>query len=184
MTCIAGIAEGGAVFIGGDSAGVAGYDLSVRADAKVFTRGDLIFGFTSSFRMGQLLRYALPDLSPKPDDDLEKWLSTVFVDAVRKTLKDGGFANKKEEVESGGTFLLGVGGRLFMVGSDYQVGENVDGFDAVGCGQAYALGAFHASRDLRWPPRNKVVRALRAAARFSAGVRDPFVIKRGGRRRG
>ena len=36
MTCIAAIAEKGKVYIGGDSAGVAGLDLTIRADEKVF----------------------------------------------------------------------------------------------------------------------------------------------------
>jgi ATP-dependent protease HslVU (ClpYQ) peptidase subunit len=35
MTCIVGLAVGGRVVIGGDSAGVAAYDLNIRADKKV-----------------------------------------------------------------------------------------------------------------------------------------------------
>ena len=45
MTCIIGLVENSKVYIGGDSAGVAGYGLSVRADEKVFKKGDFIFGF-------------------------------------------------------------------------------------------------------------------------------------------
>ena len=36
MTAIVGLAQSGAVYIGGDSAGVSGMSLTVRADAKVF----------------------------------------------------------------------------------------------------------------------------------------------------
>jgi hypothetical protein len=32
VTCIVGLVEGGVVYIGGDSAGVSGYDLTVRAE--------------------------------------------------------------------------------------------------------------------------------------------------------
>ena len=39
MTCIVGIADGAKVWIGGDSAGVAGWSLTVRADEKVFAVG-------------------------------------------------------------------------------------------------------------------------------------------------
>ena len=39
MTCIAGLVDSnGDIYIGGDSAGVAGYDLTIRADEKVFKK--------------------------------------------------------------------------------------------------------------------------------------------------
>ena len=72
MTCIVGLEHKGKVYIGGDSAGVAGYSLSVRADQKVFINGNFIFGFTSSFRMGQILRFGFnpprrhPEAPPPP----------------------------------------------------------------------------------------------------------------------
>jgi hypothetical protein len=55
MTCIVGLRQGGKVFIGGDSAGISGWDVTVRADPKVFLSGPYAMGFTSSFRLGQLL---------------------------------------------------------------------------------------------------------------------------------
>jgi ATP-dependent protease HslVU (ClpYQ) peptidase subunit len=59
MTCIAGVAHEGKVWIGGDSAGVGGYDLTVRADAKVFTNGEFLFGFTSGQAAEARVRQAL-----------------------------------------------------------------------------------------------------------------------------
>ena len=59
MTCIVGLVHEGVVYIGGDSAGVGGMSLTVRADEKVFQNGEFLMGFTTSFRMGQLLRYSL-----------------------------------------------------------------------------------------------------------------------------
>ena len=50
MTCIVGVAHKGAVYIGGDSAAVAGWALTCRADHKVFKNGDFVMGFTTSFR--------------------------------------------------------------------------------------------------------------------------------------
>lgn len=34
MTCIVGLVEASNIYIGGDSAGVSGYDLTIRADSK------------------------------------------------------------------------------------------------------------------------------------------------------
>lgn len=70
MTCIVGLVDQGNVWIGGDSAGVGGYDLMLRADQKVFRNGDFLMGFTSSFRMGQLLRYKLSPPKLHSDDDI------------------------------------------------------------------------------------------------------------------
>lgn len=186
MTCIAGlVGDDGKVYIGGDSAGVSGWSITPRADAKVFKRGEWAFGFTSSFRMGQLIRYSLE--LPKPPHrarDLDRWLATTFVDALRHTLREGGLAEIKYEVETGGTFLMGLRGRLFVVDGDYQVGESRLGFAAVGCGRdeargaLYALGKVSGTRGLCAPihPRKQVRMALEATAAQNGGVCAPFVV--------
>lgn len=179
MTCIVGVVHKRDVWMGGDSAGVAGWSLTVRSDTKVFETGPFLMGFTTSFRMGQLLRYSLkPPEHPKGMDTLQ-FMSTLFIDAVRKCLGDGGFLTKDKGAEEGGTFLVGYRGRLFKVDSDFQVGEAADKFAAVGCGADVALGALFATRHL--PPQARVSSALQAAERFSAGVRRPFVLHRNGR---
>lgn len=53
MTCIVGyVTPAREVVMGADSAGVAGYDLRIRRDVKVFHAGPFLIGYTSSFRMG------------------------------------------------------------------------------------------------------------------------------------
>jgi ATP-dependent protease HslVU (ClpYQ) peptidase subunit len=191
MTCIVGLAREGRVWIGADSAGVGGYSLTQRADQKVFINGDFIFGFTSSFRMGQLLRYRFEPPRHHPDDDLLRFMSTEFVDEVRACLKKYGWAKIENAVEEGGTFLVGYKGQLFKVEDDFQVAQSIHPFDACGCGEDLALGALHAMAglDLLAEARGgeagwqaAVERALAAAEAFSAGVRAPFhVLSSGGR---
>jgi ATP-dependent protease HslVU (ClpYQ) peptidase subunit len=98
-----------------------------------------------------------------------------FIDAVRECLKNRGWAAKRDERESGGCFLVGYKGRLFRIDDDYQVGIPADGFAAVGCGDQIAHGALYASAHLNG--RERLELALRAAERFSAGVRGPFHIE-------
>lgn len=172
MTAIVGLVHDGVVHIGGDSAGVGGWQMTVRADAKVFRNGPYVFGFTTSFRMGQLIRWSLQ--APAPDGDLDRFMCTTFIDAVRTCLKDGGFAKKNSEQEEGGTFLVGISGRLFTVHSDYQVGEAIDGYAAAGCGEEPALGALFATTNMGLAAEERLELALEAAERFSAGVRAPF----------
>lgn len=175
MTCIVGLVDNKDVYIGGDSAGVSGNDLTVRTDGKVFHNGPFLFGFTSSFRMGQLLRYAFTP--PEHHSDLTdmQYLVTVFVDALRTCFKDGGFATKASEAESGGNFLIAYRGHLYEIHSDYQIEEAADGYNACGCGEHYATGSLFATEGQE--PEKRVKMALRAAERFSAGVRGPFVVE-------
>ncbi|GAA4716378.1 hypothetical protein [Phytohabitans rumicis] len=46
---------------------------------------------------------------------------------------------------------------------------------AVGCGSDLALGALFATARTRMSPHRRVMVALQAAERFSAGVRGPFL---------
>lgn len=180
MTCIAGLIHKGKVYIGGDSAGVGGYDLMIRNDKKVFNNGDFIMGFTSSFRMGQLLQFKLqpPSTYDKDGKQIEayKYMVTNFIDEVRRCLKDGGYAQKTNEEESGGTFLVGHKDRLFTIESDYQVGESIDGIMAVGCADTIALGSLYTTKNLNMEPEERIRLALETAERYSAGVRGPFTI--------
>ena len=171
MTCIVGIAEGGYVWIGGDSAGVAGLSLTHRKDIKVFRNGPFIMGFTSSFRMGQLLAHAFRPPKRHADTDVYAFMVTDFIDAVRSCLKAGGYAEAHNSVERGGTFLVGYEGRLFKIEGDYQVGESLTGYDACGCGEDFALGSLYSTTG---PPEFRLNLALQAAAEFSAGVCGPF----------
>jgi hypothetical protein len=132
VTCIVGMKVADRVLIGGDSAAVSGYDLERRVRPKVFVNGPMVFGFTSSFRMSDLLEHALKVRERLPSVDVDKYMRTTFIDAVRKCLADGRYAKKDNNIESGGVFLVGYEARLSSVDSDFQVGESDDGFDAVG----------------------------------------------------
>jgi len=176
VTCVVGLTDKGSVYIGADSAGVAGWALTVRADEKVFRRGPFLMGFTTSFRMGQLLRYKLDVPDQQEGTDTSEFLATVFVDAVRDCLKAGGWATAKDGRESGGGFLLGYRGRLFTIGDDFQVGEAAAGYDSVGCGEEIARGVLFATKGR--PAVRRLDLALTAAEAHDAGVRGPFHIMR------
>ena len=179
MTCIVGMVDGSGEFvvIGGDSAGVSGWTLTLRSDRKAFVlQPGIVIGYTSSFRMGQLLQFSLPHFElPEPGDEF-RWAVTVFIPAVRKAFADGGYLRKDNERESGGAFLLDVRGALFEIDSDFQVGVPSSGLASCGCGFAEAMGALEA---LVGSPSDKSTtatlrRALAISERLNAGVRGPF----------
>ena len=178
VTCIVGIETAEGVLLGADSAGVSGWSLTTRADEKVFRNGPAVFGFTTSFRMGQILRYSLT--VPEPiGKDLDRYMATDFIDAVRASLKLGGFAKVENNQEQGGTFLVGVRKTLYCVSGDFQTGRAADHYDAVGCGAELALGNLYATSGIEIP-RERLRMALSAAAHFSAGVIPPFRFVAGG----
>ena len=189
MTAVAGLLHEKRVYIGADSAGVCTTTLSlmIRRDPKVFQVGPFLIGYTSSFRMGQVLRFGeagstlaeLLVLHDKENSDPYDLVVTKLIPWCRRCFKEAGFAEKEKERESGGAFLVGFRSRLFSIGTDYQVAESVYPFDAVGCGADLVLGSLFSTAKLgkKLPPTIRVKMALEAAAAFSAGVRPPFLIR-------
>jgi len=179
MTCIVGLEQDGVIYIGADSAEVDESTLSVgiRADEKVFLSDDesFILGFSGSFRIGQLIRYALSMPSQKVDQDDMAYLVTDFIDALRTMQKDKGSMSKENELEEhSSAFIMGFNGKLYVIDTDFQVGRPLGNYAAVGCGAPIALGAMFATQDTETSPEERIRCALTAASTYSAGVRPPF----------
>ncbi|GID32855.1 hypothetical protein [Paractinoplanes brasiliensis] len=175
MTCIVGITDGRTVTVGGDSAGSDGWHVAVRSDSKVFQVGPYLMGFTTSYRMGQLLRYSL-DVGEPDTWDVDRFMATTFIDAVRECLSRGGYARTTDGQEQGGQFLVGIHGRLYVVGDDYQIGHTISGYAAVGSGYLVALGSLHSTAKSALDSHARAVMALEAAAELTEGVRPPFTV--------
>jgi ATP-dependent protease HslVU (ClpYQ) peptidase subunit len=178
VTCVVALKDAGAVWMGADSAGASGHFHATRADPKIYRVGTMVIGFTSSFRMGQLLGHRLVLPTHHPDIPVERWMSTEFIDAVRECLKAGGWAEKDKDKEAGGHFLAVYRGRIFELWDDYQVAERVEPYNAVGSGFDLPLGSLYTSEGLIAEPRDRVLKALEAASRFCTTVRAPFLIER------
>lgn len=176
MTCIVGLETKDGVLIGGDSAAANGWDIYTTRLPKVFRLGNFIVGYTTSFRMGQLLQYRLK-IEPKAEGQTDiEYMATTFIDTVRVCLKEGGFTKVENEQEEGGQFLIGYNGRLYEVPPDFQVNSSDNGYHAIGCGANYALGSLWTSKN--WEnPDARVIHALEAAGHFSNGVRPPYYVE-------
>ena len=174
MTCIIGLVEGGKTYMGADSAAVSGVNICTRKDEKIFHSPPFLIGFTTSFRMGQLLRYSLKIRGKVRNNDIFKFMCTHFVDACRESFKAGGWSGAVEGRENGGCFLVAYKNRLFTVESDFQVGEVHDKYAALGSGDLVAMGAMHATQTEN--PIERINRALSASECFISSVRRPFYI--------
>lgn len=147
MTCIVGLTENGVTWIGGDSLGSNGYDGMLEKQSKVFHSKDTrssIMGYTSSFRMGQLLKYStglFDELSIEKDKIDHEYLVTKFIPNLQNLFSNGGFERNNSGAKSSGEFLLGYKDKLFKVQSDYSILESYENYDACGSGEAFALGS-------------------------------------------
>jgi ATP-dependent protease HslVU (ClpYQ) peptidase subunit len=180
MTCIVGIIdkENNRILIGGDSAGSGMNIIITRKDPKVFKNKKFIIGFTTSFRMGQILMTEdLSSRSQKKNEDDLTYIIKVVVKRIRKLFKDGGYScEDKEGGEIGGDFILGYKNKLFLIHSDFQVGEYHDDYMSCGCGEPYALGSLHGTENTSFTVSERLIKALEAAQKFALGVRGPFNI--------
>jgi len=187
MTCIVGYIEKKeketVIYLGGDSAGVAGTHITLREDPKVFKKtgenGTFLIGFTSSFRMGQLLMSSKfePPKQKENQTDLD-YMITDFVDEVRKVFDKNGYMKKESGQEEGGTFIVAYKDKLYQIESDFQVGVNLAPYDACGSGEDYAKGALYSLVNFSSIKDGKkiVEKALEISANFNAGVSKPFNI--------
>lgn len=177
MTCIAGIASAGVVYIGGDSLGSNGITKTDRIDDKVFrvaAGGEwAVIGCTTSYRMLQILRYRLT--LPAIDTwDIQRWMSTEFIDSCRRDFKEAGWGLKDTDGEErGGTFLVGVRDQLFTIEGDFQIGVPRCGYSAVGSGAQVALGSLFTSTG---EAQARITTALEAASTHACGVGGSFTI--------
>lgn len=178
MTCIIGYNDkkNKKIYIIGDSAGVSGLSVTIRDDKKVFRNGSFLIGFTSSFRMGQVLQHMS---FPEQGEDVEdfKYMCTDFIDAVMDKFSDKSFGEKINDEKHGGVFMVGYKSNLYTIHSDYQVALCKDGFDSVGCGEKFALGALHALGDDKKSIPERLERAMDIVVKLSGGVRPPYVLE-------
>jgi hypothetical protein len=185
LTCIVGIAIQDAVYIGADSLGSGGGGKQVYSTPKLIKLDALEkkdmslskicigIGYTSSYRMGDILRYNFTPPQIGADTDENEYLVRDFVPDLIKCFEEHSFSKTKEGAKSGGNFLVGVRKRLFHVQEDFSVLEPRSGYTAVGSGQDFAMGALFILKKKLEDPEKAVISAIRAASEFSTTVGGP-----------
>jgi len=135
------------LYLAGDKCGSDGFSKDNYIKPKIFKRDDYAFGYTSSFRMGQLLEHS------NISKDLPSWkeeenVYTSFVDWAKTSMKNGGYLQENNGVASGGNFIFFNGKSLYEVQSDFSILVPNDGLLAVGQGEYHAKGIMRAYMSL------------------------------------
>ena len=185
MTCIVGFTDKktNTTWIGADSLGSNGYTHTIQDGHKVFhnsTLNNVIMGACGSFRVIDLLEFS-NDLFPEIDaythpDINRKYMVNTFIPNVMRVLQMQNISEK--DTERGGSFLVGVDGKLFEIQQDYSVLEPKDGYAAIGSGEVAARGSLYATTHncKKFTPEQHIISALEAAEKICIGVQRPFII--------
>ena len=186
MTAVVALIHENKVLLGGDAAASdekSGLIFS-RVDPKVFKVGQFGLAFVDSFRMGQILQYSWVPPIYKPTagfKNLDKFMRTKFVESIKEAFKEHGYGNQTagstEDGDEGGIFIIAVqnAGRIFVMDTDFHIGEADIQYMAEGAGQELALGSLYSTASIK-TPRKRVRMALEAATKFNMSVRPPFTI--------
>lgn len=188
MTAIVGMATDDGVWIGGDSM-VSFSDnryLANRAMEKVFRCGDdMLIGHTGAVRSAQILAHRFVCPTREPGQEVERYLSGPFVDALHTAHAATGWLKAAdghvERLPDGAALLIGYDGRLFTMYEDFSWCENSLRYEAVGSGRAFALGALtalFALDGIKLLPEEALYYALRAARQHDQTVGGDLLVRK------
>jgi ATP-dependent protease HslVU (ClpYQ) peptidase subunit len=172
VTCVAGIAEGGRVYLGADSLVAAGQEVIQAADSKVWTAaGVFVVGVAGSAVWWDLMRDRVRWERVARGATSEQDFRRAITDEIRHQAKSDGIDFDDED---GGDSLVGVAGQLYRVDSYLTVQRVSERFCAIGSGAAPALGALYATARRGLLPKARLTKALTAAERYTITVRRPW----------
>lgn len=152
--------------------------------SKVFYVGPpgrkLLIGMAGSWRAANILRHylILPEI-PTAFGELNNYMNTTFVDAVRKTMKEHGFLKNENGVESIDTsMLIAIDDQIYSMSDDFAITQNQYSFDAIGANWPLTMGALLiatvAAARCKLPAKKIAWYALHAASEFTVLVRAPY----------
>jgi len=161
----------GNICMGADIYASSSEEIRRRQDKKVFQNMGLRIGFSGSIRVGQCLH---PDLwTPKEG-------STNIIqiaNSIREHLAEMGTLMSESGTDAmDANIIICMNGGIYEILEDFQVQVPAESFTAIGAGKSYALGSLFTTSGSGQTLKERVEKALEAAAYFTPGIRPPFSI--------
>jgi hypothetical protein len=122
----------------GDKLGSNGHTKTISQRPKIFKNEDFLIGYTTSFRMGQLLEFTWSPPEKRLSQTEDNYIYTTVIDSIKNTLTSDGFAKE----DKGGEFLFGYKGKLYHMQSDFAIFE-IEDYTACGCGADMAKATIY-----------------------------------------
>jgi ATP-dependent protease HslVU (ClpYQ) peptidase subunit len=187
MTVIAAIKVDNKVYMGCDSMflDVGSLQVTKRTQSKLIIKDEMVIGLTTNgCRIFQTIQYKLkvPSTSKVETKDLLEYFIKKFCSSLYKLLHAENMLLEDPDAKSGepslspASCLIGIRGKLFHIGEDFDVAELDMPFFAVGGGGEYAIGALEASTALAtdFKPDDHILHALKTSEKYTAGVKRPY----------
>lgn len=165
MTCIVGIKADGYVAMGGER-GASNDDMIVNlSNPKIIKNGPYLIGYAGSME-AQKMQYSFEPPTPKPDDDLDKFMHTEFLRALKDYYDEWGIDTSRDGEVS---MLIAIGDRLYEHHSaDLSLNQYTNQYMAIGSGSPYAIGYLHGATSMsNKEPEELVENAVKTAIKFS-----------------
>lgn len=158
MTCIIAHNDGVSSFIAGDKLGSNGFTKTVQTEPKVFekefiklhddgltrTKEVMALGYTTSFRMGQLLNYNLNLPEQDASQTFSQYLVLKVIPIIRQMFKEEWGARDASQDVGGGQFIILHNHTIYEVQEDFSVLQPKTRITAVGSGTYHAIAAMQA----------------------------------------
>ena len=159
MTCIIAHTNGTSSFIAGDKLGSNGFTKAVQTEPKVFekefikinddagltrTKEIMALGYTTSFRMGQLLNYNLTLPEQVEGETFSQYLVLKVIPIIRQMFKDEWGARDASQDVGGGQFIILHNHTIYEVQEDFSVLQPKTQITAVGSGTYHAIASMSA----------------------------------------
>lgn len=138
------------VSIGFDSKVSYGWEHADLEQPKVFANGEVVFGCSGAVLDANVIKYAdLPALAPD-NWDVDRWVTNELIPAITEALHNRNVPQYKNgKIETGGSYLAVVRGRVYRISSDTSWTRHVSKRYALGSGADYAIGALAAGASIR-----------------------------------
>lgn len=149
MTCIVGLECSDGAVIAGDYCASNSFIYSSMVPPKVFRHSGIVFGYTATFRFGQIIEHVLDNNSlhpPKDPDETYRWLVKDFVPKLQKILTDEEYNKGK-----GCNAVLILNGQAWELQDDMSVLRNDMGLAVVGSGTYHATSSIITQLLLKYP---------------------------------
>ena len=119
------------------------------ASAKVFKNGPVVIGGAGQVRGINIMEHDFVPPAIGKHRDMDKYITGVFIPAMRKTFADANYEYVKPEssIENDNIWLIVVSRKIYRINEDYSWERSEGSLYAAGSGEKFAIGAVEGITD-------------------------------------
>lgn len=118
----------------------------ISKEPKIVNNNGILIASCGSSRTANILHYGYTQPKPLSKENLNSFISSKFIPAMRKNFVDAGIDMKEdgEVAENDGGILISVKGEIYAIQNDYSWDTDIRNVYVMGSGGDIALGALAA----------------------------------------